>query len=121
MYNITKMLTTMDNDIIDKFNQVSINKDINDIPEYVMNDLKYLATCYVNNITEFDFTSDTMIMCTMDSHNDFLKIIDTCKYRILYDNLEIFVTKRSKDTHVNQSLLQTYLDYYLDMMIAYQN
>ena len=121
MYNITTLFTKMDNDIIDKFNNVSINKDINDIPKYVMNDLKYLATCYVNNITEFDFTSDTDIMCRMDSHNDFLKTIDTCKYRILYDNLKTFVTKKSKDTHVNQSLLQTYLDYYLDMMIAYQN
>lgn len=94
-------------------NSLSINND-NDIPKFIIDDLQYLADCYVNNITQFDFS------CNVDVMNDINEVYELAyfpSYNTIYKILKQYIVNlNKKNVFINQTLLQTYIDYYIEQI-----
>ena len=104
----------IDDDYLDcELGKLSINDD-DEIPKFILDDLQYLANCYVNNITQFDFSSN------IDAMNDMNEICELSyfpSYNTIYKLLKQYVINlNKKNVFINQSLLQTYIDYYIEQI-----
>ena len=102
----------MSEQLYSSLNNLSLSENETRIPNYVHEDLKYLAKCYTNNITEFDFSSNIDAMMA----DDICYIQEYPTYKILYKITKQYVQNFSKDIKIDQSLLQTYLDYYIEQL-----
>ena len=102
----------MSEQLYHSLNNLSLSDNEIHIPDYVDKDLKYLAKCYTNNITDFDFSSNIDAMMS----DDICYIQEYPTYKILYKIIKQYVQNLSKDIKIDRSLLQTYLDYYIEQL-----
>lgn len=95
-------------DITEKMNKLSVQSS--DIPSYVDKDIAYLAYCYVNNITDFDFSSnmDAMTNPTIEEVVDWYQFYD-----LLCDLFKGYLDM-TKIHNVDDTLVHTYVSYYIE-------
>ena len=96
-------------DIMKKMNGLSIRRSYQYLPSYVYQDIEYLVKCYVNNITEFDFSAnmDAMTNTTMEHVINWYQCYD-----VLCDLFQGYLEMTKN--HVDDTLVHTNISYYIE-------
>lgn len=84
-------------------------ENINVLPDFVLNDLDYIVKCYVNNITELDFS------CVEDNAYSQEQIVLN---EYTYNQMFVILRKKleARGQTIDTVLLHSYLEYYFDFL-----
>lgn len=89
------------------------NTNIKTLPEYILNDLDYICECYVSGETDFDFAQVSENMCGQQQYIE----IDENVYSLMYNVIRNKLILKNVNA-IDDVLIHTYLDYYIDSTIS---
>ena len=107
-------------DITKQLSGLALQHNNTSLPKHIamiLNDLEYLAKCYVMNITEIDFSQNSYIMCD-DTYEHYEFRFPT--YEEMYNILECLIHDHDSNVFVDKNKIFTYLDYYYDYFYCNQ-
>ena len=84
------------------------NTKIECLPNYIMNDLEYICECYMQGITDVDFSQVSNNMCCQQQD---IKIDDNV-YNLMFNILRNKLLLKHIYI-IDEVLIYTYLDYYI--------
>lgn len=84
---------------------------VNILPDFVLNDLEYIAQCYIQGTTELDFSQVENNVYSQDQPIELNQHTYSQMFVVLRKKLE------NSGQHIDKILIYSYLDYYVESFL----